>query len=84
MVVNVVYLPKVYTHHYHHGMIVILTTQGSKPKFSKQKVWGKSNRIYETYNNTVMPHGHNIYSKASDMAKAKICSYPKSDHALPH
>ena len=31
-----------------------------------------------------MPHGHNIYSKASDMAKAKICSYPKSDHALPH
>ena len=31
-----------------------------------------------------MPHGHNIYAKASDMAKAKMCAYPQSDNALPH
>ena len=44
----------------------------------------KSNCIYETYKNTVMPHGRHIYAKASDMAKAKICEYPQSDHTLPH
>ena len=41
-------------------------------------------RIYETYNNTVMPHGHHIFSKSSDTAKSTMCAYPQSDHALPH
>ena len=27
----------------------------------------KENNIYETYKNTVMPHGRNIYAKAYDM-----------------
>ena len=31
-----------------------------------------------------MPHESHIYAKSSDMAKAKMCAYPKSDHALPH
>ena len=31
-----------------------------------------------------MPHGRHIYSKASDMEKAKMCTYPQSDHALSH
>ena len=31
-----------------------------------------------------MPHGCHIYAKASDMANAKMCTYPWSDHALPH
>ena len=31
-----------------------------------------------------MPHGFHIYAKASDMAKATMCAYPKSDNALPH
>ena len=31
-----------------------------------------------------MPHGRHIYSKASDMAKATMCTYPQSDQALPH
>ena len=31
-----------------------------------------------------MPHGNHIYAKAYDIAKAKNCVYPKSDHALPH
>ena len=44
----------------------------------------KSHHIYETYKNTVMPHGHHIYAKSSDMEKAKICTYPQSTHALPH
>ena len=31
-----------------------------------------------------MPHGRHIYSKASDMENATMCTYPKSDHAIPH
>ena len=31
-----------------------------------------------------MPQGHHIYAKAYGMAKAKMCAYSNSDHALPH
>ena len=31
-----------------------------------------------------MPYGLHIYSKASDMAQAKMYTYPQSYHALPH
>ena len=31
----------------------------------------------------MIPHRRHIYSKASDMAKAKMCIYTQSDHALP-
>ena len=44
----------------------------------------KAHNIYETYKNTVMPHGRHIYSKAYDMANATMCAYPQSDHALLH
>ena len=44
----------------------------------------KSYHIYETYENTVMPHGRHIYAKSYDMANATLCTYPQSDHALPH
>ena len=30
------------------------------------------------------PHGRHIYVKQYDMAKATMCAYPHSDHALPH
>ena len=45
---------------------------------------GKSNRIYETYKNTVMPHGRHIYANAYNVSKAVMCAYLQSDHALPH
>ena len=31
-----------------------------------------------------MTHGHHTYTKAYDMAKAKMCTDPQSDHAHPH
>ena len=31
-----------------------------------------------------MPHGRHIYAKASDMENDTMCTYPHSDHALPH
>ena len=44
----------------------------------------KSHHLYEIEKNTVIPHGRNIYAKASDMANAKMCTYPQSDNALPY
>ena len=44
----------------------------------------KTHHIYTTYKNTVMPHGNHIYAKASDMVNATMCTYPQSEHALPH
>ena len=32
----------------------------------------------------MIPHGCHIYAKASDMENATMCTYTKSDHALPH
>ena len=31
-----------------------------------------------------MPHGHNMYAKEYDVEKSTMCTYPQSDHALPH
>ena len=31
-----------------------------------------------------MPHGHHIYDKVYYVAKAKMCAYSQSDHALPY
>ena len=32
----------------------------------------------------MMPHWRHMYTKTSDMANATMCTYPQSDHALPH
>ena len=44
----------------------------------------KVHQIYKPYKNTWMPHCRHIYAKTSDMAKATVCTYTQSDHALPH
>ena len=44
----------------------------------------KSHHIYETYKNTVIPHGRHIYAKASGIEKATMSPYPQSDRELPH
>ena len=44
----------------------------------------KAHHIYTTNKNPVMPHGCHIFTKASDMENATMCTYPQSDHALPH
>ena len=31
-----------------------------------------------------MPHRRHIYATASDMANASMCTYPQSEHSLPH
>ena len=44
----------------------------------------KAHHMYETYKDTVMPHGRHIYAKASDIANATMCTYPHSEHSMPH
>ena len=44
----------------------------------------RSNRIHDTFKNTVMPHGRHIYTKLYYMEKATMCANSQSDHALPH
>ena len=85
MVVSVVYLPKVYIPHYYDGVIVIKKNERIKSKMLKIEGMDKKKiRIYETYKNKVIPHGRNIYAKASNMSKSTICAYSQSYHALPN
>ena len=56
-----------------------------KAKILKTKVLRKKKtHIYETYKNTVTPHGNHFYAKASDMENAKMCAYQRLEHSLPH
>ena len=55
-------------------------SQNEQSRRSGEKV----HHLYETYKNTVTPHGLHIYAKASDMKKATMCTYPQSNYALPH
>ena len=42
------------------------------------------NHLFETYKNTVMPHGKHIFQIAFEMSMATMCAYPSSKYALPH
>ena len=42
------------------------------------------NRLFDTYKNSVIPHGHHIYATAAEMAMVTMCAYPPSQHALTH
>ena len=78
-------MPKLYIHHYYHGVIVIYKKiKGLSQNYQNRRSGKKENRIYETYKNTVMPQGRHIYTKSYDMAKATMCEYSQSDYALPH
>ena len=59
-------------------------TQGSHPKCTKQSSGEKQIHIFETYKNTVIPYGRQIYAKLYDMTKETMCPYSHSDNALTH
>ena len=47
--------------------------------------YGKiSSSIFETYTNSVGPHGFHIHNTAAYMAMATMCTSPSAHHALPH
>ena len=85
VVVNIVFLLK----SIHSSLLYWRDRYLKKMKYENQKFQSKmfgekSHHIYETYKNSVMPYGCHIYAKSSDMSKAKMYTYPNSDHALPH
>ena len=63
VVVNAVYMLKIYITHYYHGVIGILKTEISNKNNQNRGSGEKSNRTYETYKNEVMTHGCHIYDK---------------------
>ena len=66
-------------------MIIIKKYLRISAKILKTEDLGKKQiRIYETYKNTVIPHGLHIYAKAYDTERETMCEYSQSDHALPH
>ena len=53
--------------------------------YSQNRRSGKnSNRLFETYKNSIMPYGHHIYATAVYMEMATMFTYPQSHHVLPH
>ena len=54
------------------------------PNSQNKRSSEKPNRIYDTYKNTVMPHGRHIYVKAYNMENLTMYAYPHLDYALPH
>ena len=43
-----------------------------------------ANSLFETYKNTVTPHGKHMFETAYDMEMATMCVYPSYKYALPH
>ena len=85
MVVNVEFMLKLYINHCFPGVIGIEKKLKDQFQNDQNRSSGeKAHHIYETYKNTVMPHGRHIYAKASEMANETMCAYPHSDNALPH
>ena len=41
-------------------------------------------RIFETYKNDVIPHGHNIQKLVTYMTMATMCPFSSAQHAQPH
>ena len=84
MVANVAYLLKVYIHHYCHGKIIIKKTQGSQPKFSKQKVWGKSKFTYMKHIKIQSCHMGVIFMPKHMTWKRQHCMHTHSQIIIHH
>ena len=43
-----------------------------------------ANLLFETYNNSVTPHGNHIFPTSYNTAMETMCTYKSSNYALPH
>ena len=84
VVVNVLYLPKLYIPHYYHVVINIKKLKVQIQNYQNRRSGEKENCIYETCKNIVMLHGRNIQAEQSYMQKETMCAYLYPYHALPH
>ena len=51
---------------------------------TKKRSVESANRLFETYNIFIIPHGKNIFQAAYDMSTATMFAYTSSNYALPH
>ena len=66
-------------------MLLLFEEDKNLSQNSQKRRYGeKANHTFDTYKNSVMPHGHHIYETSSDIAMATMCAYPPSQHALSH
>ena len=42
------------------------------------------NCLFDTYKNSIMPHGTHMFQTASYMVMEKMCAYPSSNYSLPY
>ena len=74
MDVSVAYLPKACIHHYYHGEIFFkLKVQICKAQNRRSREMAKG--LFDTCNNTIIPHGEHMFQTAPDMEMATICAY---------
>ena len=50
---------------------------------AKKRSGELSSRLFETYKNSVRPHGCHIYNSAADMAMSTMCPCPSKHHGPP-
>ena len=43
-----------------------------------------ANPLFETYKNSVMPHGKHVFQKSYDTAITTMCAYPAYNYVSPH
>ena len=85
VVVRAEYLPIVFINRYYHGVIVIWGSEKDTSQNLQNRRYGeKSNRLFDKYKNSVMPHGSHTYPTAPDMTMATMRAYPPSQHEFTH
>ena len=84
VVVNVAFLLKVFNRNCYPGVIVIWKNWKIKSKMFKAEGRVKKHITYMNHIKITWCHMIVVSMSKHDMAKAKMCTYPQSDHALTH
>ena len=43
-----------------------------------------ANRLFDTHNNSIMPHENHMFNTAYNITVAKMCAYTSSNYTLKH
>ena len=84
MGVSVAYMPKSYIHQYYHDVCFFWKIKDHSCNAQNRRSGENPNHLFETYKNSVIPHGKNVFQTAPGMVMIKLCVYPSSNYALPN
>ena len=74
--VSVAYMTKPCIHNYYHDVRVFEKLKDKSYNAQNIKSCEMTNILFETYKNTVMPHGKYMFQTSYVMAMATMCAYP--------